>query len=807
MINFFRELNGEDMLEINRVKKIYNTKQHNHIAVNNISLSLPSTGMVFILGKSGSGKSTLLNLIGGIDNCTSGEICFNGRNICDYNKKQLDNYRNYHIGFVFQEFNLIDQLSVKDNISLALEIQSNNQIEVKKEILNSLIEVDMVDFINRKASELSGGEKQRIAIARALIKRPEVILADEPTGNLDSENGLKILSLLKALSKERLVLVVTHDRYFALQFADRLIELSNGVVKSDRNIAKTNLNKKDITTYNRESLKKGNISIILLFKFLYNFLSVIRFKQILSLILFCIALFLINLGLTYYNYDFDKATMNVFDKSGVESLAIYKGNDHGGDVFYKSLDQEEINQIIDTNKDMNFFKIISRPITSYGNYNSIFTPFKLETDFYSDVLYFSNICIVNDDFNGSILYGFPLSEVGDVAITDYMGSMMVKYNVFSDVNDLTSLIGKTISDGHKQLRIRAIINTDYEDYYKESNDYSELSKNGFFVNQSLYYSTIYSTEDTYNEILHTTGKMLEVEEGFSKNILIGSPIIDFDDILVGSYPSNDNEIAISLSVLEIYLDQTIIAGDITGDYQAISEYIGESITLDLSAYNQGQVPYTITGIVDDFNAGNNIHMIFSQEMFEYLDYNNYSDGWTVGLFVDLNYKEDVFNDLIKLLNDYNLKHHNIYSNELYSMNIIIENTVPIIELVGGLFIVISLLMISSHVTYSILVKSKEIGILRSLGVHNSDIAKIYILQNFILILISYIISIFMTIAMIRIQNHEITASWSLTVGILYIDWVVFIYGLILITIMSIVSSLIPTIRISNLPPISAIRNG
>jgi putative ABC transport system permease protein len=794
------------MLELNEVSKTY-ANNRKIIALNNIDLSFPNRGLIFVIGKSGSGKSTLLNLIGGIDNCTSGEIRFNGRNVCDFNSKQIDNYRNYHVGFVFQEFNLIDQLSVRDNISLPLEIQNYSQIELIREVERSLIEVDMTEFINRKASDLSGGEKQRIAIARALIKKPEIILADEPTGNLDSENGLKILGLLKELSKERLVVVVTHDREFAIQFADRIVELSDGEIKSDKNMTKVDFYKNDITIDNSKSSKKGNISIRLLLKFLHSFLSVIRIKQILSMILFCFALFLINLGLTYYHYDFDKATTKVFSESGIESLAIYKESDYDNGSFYKSIDQSEINQIINANENMRFSKIVSRLITSYGNYNSIFKPFHVDTRFNSDVLYFSNILIVDDDFSYVILFGSPLSEVGDVAITDYTASMMMKYNVFSDVYDMSSLIGKTISDGLKQLRICAIIDTNYEDYYIETNDYSVLSKNGFSVNQSLYYSTIYSMENTYNEILHTTGKLLLVDDGYSKNILIGSPNYDFDDILVGSYPSIDNEIAVSLSVLEIYFNQLVIAGDITGNEQEIRKYIGESIVLDLSSYNRGEVTFTITGIIDDFNTGNNIHMIFSQEAFEYFDYNNYSDGLTLGLFVKLSHNEVVYTNLITLLNDYDLKHHTIYSAELYSMSSVIENTVPMIEIVGGILVIISLLMISSHVTYSILVKSKEIGILRSLGIHNTDIAMIYILQNFILIFVSYIISVLMTIIMITIQNQEITASWNLSAGILYIDWIVFIYGLILVTVISIGSSLVPTIRISNLPPISAIRNG
>ncbi len=220
------------MLKIQNVSKIYNMKGNEKIyALNNISLELPSKGMVFLLGKSGSGKTTMLNLIGGLDEATDGEIIVDGTSMKDFNAQKYDAYRNTYIGFVFQEYNLIEEFNVYQNIAFALELQGE---KVKEEVIKSVLTmVEMEGCECRKISELSGGQKQRVAIARALIKNPRIILADEPTGSLDTVTGAQIFEILKKLSKEKLVIVVSHDSDFAEKYGDRIVKLSDGKVSSD----------------------------------------------------------------------------------------------------------------------------------------------------------------------------------------------------------------------------------------------------------------------------------------------------------------------------------------------------------------------------------------------------------------------------------------------------------------------------------------------------------------------------------------------------------------------------------------------
>ena len=220
------------MLTIKNLTKIYKTKGGNDTkALDNVTLDFPETGMIFLLGKSGSGKSTLLNLIGGLDFPTSGEIILKGRSSKDFSQSDFDSYRNTYIGFVFQEYNILNEFNVEQNIALAIELQGK---KVKEEDVQNLLEqVDLKDFAKRKPNTLSGGQKQRIAIARALIKQPNIIMADEPTGALDSKTGEQVFETLKKLSKDKLVIVVSHDRDFAERFGDRIIELKDGEVILD----------------------------------------------------------------------------------------------------------------------------------------------------------------------------------------------------------------------------------------------------------------------------------------------------------------------------------------------------------------------------------------------------------------------------------------------------------------------------------------------------------------------------------------------------------------------------------------------
>lgn len=219
------------MISISGLTKVYKTKGRKQCrALDSIDLALPDFGLIFILGKSGSGKSTLLNLIGGLDGATDGKIVVNGNDISNLSEQDCCRYRSSQVGFVFQDYHLIDELTVYDNVALSLNLR---RMDVGDKVTEALKKVGLEGLERRFPTELSGGERQRVAIARAIIKQPRVILADEPVGNLDTETATAITELLQSLSKDCLIVIVSHNRNDALRYADRIVELSAGKIASD----------------------------------------------------------------------------------------------------------------------------------------------------------------------------------------------------------------------------------------------------------------------------------------------------------------------------------------------------------------------------------------------------------------------------------------------------------------------------------------------------------------------------------------------------------------------------------------------
>lgn len=214
------------MIEFSKLSKTYSPKRGVPVkALKNVSFCLPDRGLIFILGRSGSGKSTALHLLGGLDTCTEGEIIIDGKSTKNFSQKEWDAYRNTEVGFVFQDYNLFERFNVAKNISLALELQGKTEREA---VLHALEKVGLAGYEKRSPKELSGGQRQRVAIARAIVKDPSILLADEPTGALDTETGEEIFSLLKELSSEKLIVVVSHDREFAEKYADGILEFADG---------------------------------------------------------------------------------------------------------------------------------------------------------------------------------------------------------------------------------------------------------------------------------------------------------------------------------------------------------------------------------------------------------------------------------------------------------------------------------------------------------------------------------------------------------------------------------------------------
>ncbi len=249
------------MLKLKKISKVYQTDNFKQVALNGISLHFRKNEFASILGPSGSGKTTLLNIIGGLDQYTSGDLVINGISTKKYKDRDWDTYRNHRVGFVFQSYNLIPHQSVLANVELALTLSGVSKKERRKRAIESLKKVGLEDHIHKKPNQLSGGQMQRVAIARALVNNPDILLLDEPTGALDTKTSIQIMELIKDVAKDKLVIMVTHNPDLAHQYSTRIIELKDGKVTHDSNPYDEEKEKRESLGTRKKKNKKTSMNL------------------------------------------------------------------------------------------------------------------------------------------------------------------------------------------------------------------------------------------------------------------------------------------------------------------------------------------------------------------------------------------------------------------------------------------------------------------------------------------------------------------------------------------------------------------
>ena len=336
------------MLELHNVSKTYQIDDGLEVkALQNIDLLIRDSGLSFIVGKSGSGKTTLLNIVGCLDTCDSGEIYIDGKLISQTKIEQLNEYRNRYVGFVFQEYNLLNDMTVEDNLKIALELLGEKDFS---KIALALEKVGMAGYENRRVSSLSGGQKQRIAIARAIIKSPKLILADEPTGNLDSETSKGIFDLLKELSKEISVLVVSHDEESANIYADCIIRMQDGKVVQYEDRIKFE-NKEEKLPTETLGIKSSRLSFKVIADMAFKNIKKRWVRLLMTIIVLMLSLSAIEFSLAATYNDTTKIFLKACEKYNQESVAIVKKENYYSQleesisVNNSSLTKYDINQI------------------------------------------------------------------------------------------------------------------------------------------------------------------------------------------------------------------------------------------------------------------------------------------------------------------------------------------------------------------------------------------------------------------------------------------------------------------------------
>lgn len=809
------------MIEIKNLTKIYKSKHKMDCkALDNISFSLPDKGFVFIVGKSGSGKSTLLNMISGLDSFTSGEIIADGNSFNEMSKTDFDKYLSSYVGFVFQDYRLIDDFTIKQNIEIALDISGE-----KNNISYYLDKIGLQGHENRYPTELSGGQKQRVAIVRAIIKNPQIILADEPTGNLDSVTTIQVLNLLKEISKEKLVIVVSHDMNDAFTYADRIIELADGKIVKDRskkegyrnmfeivdNIAylphHKDLSKRQIASIlkNKKSLikivqknsgfiptkeqiiqtkkvdfKANKISKSNKKKLFSIFFKRRKFSKVLTVFLSAVLISLFYVIQAFVSFDSNRSTAQDLiynNKPSVELTKAYKPEQGTSLSNYtiNYVDDSDIEAFKDVYPTGNIYKMFNNTISimSYSVDGGTILNIKSNCDeFYIKETY----GVLNCDESFLIdLYGNENNELEylsynevikdyGIFISDYVADSMMFYNP-KKYQSYEDVLGEYQYKGINKVYINGVFNSNYKEKYSDLfNSFSSLIGD---MQSSV-------ENDDFAAFITEVANYLGVAYNFNSDYENAIQTLEFKDLL-----TIERSCAYDENGKESYRGAMYIVQNSNKKY----DLKGNEVVMNITTYN--------TLFNTEYTSKN--YKEFIPHKFTYKksinpNYNNFffeKELYIKALTPEKVYTtvaDDVFLEFIKCdVYCYSLYFDNVeHSMQLlkvaeerqYSFSPVasISNLSLVtrsIEILGSFLRIIEIALLIACTFYlgsfgirSIKSNMYEIGVIKSLGGSNKDIGKIFVIQNLIVGIGVVLLSVLGMYIAAKVSNEILIQSFK-----------------------------------------------
>ena len=721
------------MIKLEKVNKYFNKNKKNEIhVIDNTSVSFDSTGLVCLLGPSGCGKTTLLNVIGGLDKVKNGKIYVNGKRVTKKGTYYVDKERNLNIGYIFQNYNLLENLSVFDNVAIALKMVGvKNKKEIEKRVNFVLETLKIYRYRNRPAGMLSGGEKQRVAIARAIVKNPNILLCDEPTGNLDSQNTIEIMNIIKSISKNRLVILVTHENDIAKFYADRIIEVSDGkIVKDYENSYEGSL---DYRIDNKIYLKdfktkeeKGNITIYFDNKIKSNITIIAKNNNI------------------YIKTNGSEKIEVVDENSNIELI-----NDH-----YKQIDKS-----IYEKYEFDFKNIE----TTKHKYSSIFNVFNVIFLGFKKILDYSFI-------KKLLLLGFLASGAFIMyAVSNMFGILNVKDSYFIEKNRnyLEAKMQKINIDNFEKYSLAEGVDyilpgegtvnfkMDFNDYYQTINAKGSISgiavKKDYVTDEDIIYGK--KTDNEFDVVvdksvlknLFTGEESMGLQTGHTLQDLVGYKIYSDRLVLTISGISDIGDYS-------IYIDEKYMMDALYNSLSSDNYYIVDDTTLNDKYLNykfydtlnikKGRLPendyevvisinnemqYPLNSKIDSkindkkltvvgFYEGNFSYMFVNENMIKYD---------LISKSKDLTIMPKDKDKAIESLNNENLNVVSSYDSAkekyLDSRKIAVKSGL----IVSGIILFISFVEIYLMIRSSYLSRIKEIGIYRAIGTKKSDIYKMF----------------------------------------------------------------------------------
>lgn len=780
------------MIKLVKVNKYFNRfkKNENHV-INNTSFELGRSGLVSLLGESGSGKTTLLNAIGGLDNISSGSIYIDGKKLSRFSYFK-DKIRTLKIGYIFQNYNLIDNMSVFDNIALSLRmIGIKDKEEIKKRVNYVLEKIDMYRYRKRPASALSGGQRQRVGIARAIVKNPDVIIADEPTGNLDSKNTIEVMNIIKTISQEKLVILVTHEKPLAMFYSDKIIELVDGKVEAiyDNNHDDELDYRIDNKIYLKDIKKCEKVSGDMFNGKIYN--------ESLDNINFTIV---VKNGNIYI--ESDKKVEVVDSNSNIEIV-----NEH-----YKKITKDDYIK--------NKFDLSILSNDKKLKYSSIYNPISMIAKGISIVLDYKFIkkMLLGGFVISAMFILFSISNIAGVMHIDDSDFLKVNKKYYSlnipkgnieKINNVKNLLG----DG-------SIIPSISGNYQIEANTIYQFQNRGVDVSAPVAFTDVIDKSDLIYGMMPGDNEVLVDKRVIENNIdKFNSPksigILSYKD-LVGKYLVNGKlKLRVSgivdCGVKSFYINKkdfsylinseeyanftsnyrnikdgnfTLKEGRLPGDYEALV-HISEKENYKLNSYLNSKINNNKLKVVGYYTSPyTNDSIYISDNTVTNLLYSNWSKFYVYG-------KEDSINNLInngyEVQSTYEQDRLKFISNRQKSVN----NNL----LIAGVFLLISFVEIFLMIRSSFMSRIKEVGILRAIGIKKIDIYKMFMGEILVITTVA-------SVPGLIIMNSFLKqiSSVSLISKQFIINKEIFIISVIVVYVLNLVVGLLPLFNVMRNTP-------
>ena len=771
------------MLKLKNIKKSYKTSGFTQVALNDVSLDFKKQEFVSILGPSGSGKTTLLNIIGGLDRYDSGDLIIKGKSTKKFKDKDFDSYRNKSVGFIFQNYNLISHIDILSNVEMGMTLSGKRRKIRKKKAIELLEKVGLKDHIHKKPNQLSGGQMQRVAIARALANNPEIILADEPTGALDSVTSEQIMQLIKEISKDKLVIMVTHNNELAKKYSDRIIYMKDGIVEE-------NSYENDEELIEEYKLKKTKLSF---FTALYLSLNNIRTKKGRTLLTsFASSIGIIGISLILSLSNGFTKQIDKFERDTSDAMPLI--------ISYNKMSAESIqSEVSSLNPSSKTDK------EKYSKKEEVTTEKEDEEQKYNNI---------NDEFMNYIknINDKNLSSIG-LKYSTNLNLIQHRENEYYKVED------------EKTLNSFSLMSIPFKNF--NNNETSEIITN--------YYDVLKGKLPTnYDEIIIEIDKTNTINDSLKKALGINKDIISFDDILNSEiklvynddYYSEFEGYYISKAVDKNMYENSnnltlkvvgIIRGKKSKD-SVLTSSSGIYYTNDLSLHimeknneskivkKQEESDYNVlTGVKFEKNAKGERE---KRTILEYLG--KKSNPNTINLYPKNFDKKD---NIIKYIKKYNKTKEEkdkiaYFDQAKLITNIsggIMSGITTVLVAFSSISLIVSSIMIGIITYISVLERVKEIGILRSLGARKKDIRRVFNAETFIVGLTSGLLGILISRLLLYPINNILKSVTKLeNVAVMNYK-----YAIILVTIsilLTLIGGAIPSNIASKKDPVESLRS-